>query len=65
MGLQVIGGLKFGYSKSLLKLFTSVRTGCEISKGTEIALSIMCLTDNFQTLSQSNFKQYITLNETF
>ena len=57
MGLQVIGGLKFGHSKSLIKPPTSKRTGCEITKGTEIALSIMCLTDNFQTLLQSNFKQ--------
>ena len=41
MGLQAIGGLKIEYSKSLIKPSTSKRTGCEISEGTEKALSIM------------------------
>ena len=52
MSLQAIGGLKFEYSKSVIKPSASKRTGCEISEGTEKALSIMRLTNNFQTLSQ-------------
>ena len=41
MGLKAIGGLKIGYSESLIKPSTSNTTFCDISEGSKKVPSLM------------------------